>query len=66
MLRELAQATQAQGWAIGAMLFFVAVFAGVVWRTLTRDRALDERCARLPLDEGTPDPAARARAVEED
>jgi len=54
MLQQLAQATAAQAWVIAAMLVFVAVFAGVVVRVLRRDRALDERCARLPLDDGEP------------
>jgi cbb3-type cytochrome oxidase subunit 3 len=56
MLRELAQATAAQAWVIAVMLFFVALFAGVLWRVLTRDRALDAHCARLPLDDAPASP----------
>ena len=62
MLQQLAQASAAQDWAIAAMLVFVVVFAGVVARVLSRDRALDEHCAHLPLDDEPARPWAQPSA----
>ena len=51
MIRELATATGAADWVIASMLFFVAVFAVIAARVLTRSRAHYDHQARLPLDE---------------
>lgn len=56
MLRELAEASGAPGWAIASMLFFLGLWLAIAlatWRA--RPEAMDER-ARLPLD-GEADPA---------
>jgi hypothetical protein len=50
MLQELAAQTGAAAWAIGSMLFFLAVFvAVVVWVVLKRPEEMQAR-ARLPLE----------------
>ncbi len=52
MLQELAVASDAQTFVIGALVFFVAAFAVVVSRVLCRDARSDTAAARLPLDDG--------------
>ena len=55
MLQELAARSAASAWAIGSMLFFLAVFVAlVVWVVLKRPEEM-ERHARLPLDDGNQD-----------
>ncbi len=50
MLQELAAQTGAAAWAIGSMLFFLAVFvAVVVWVVLKRPEEMEAR-ARMPLE----------------
>ncbi|MBP1635761.1 MAG: hypothetical protein H6Q10_2335 [Acidobacteria bacterium] len=50
MLQELAARTGAAAWAIGSMLFFLAVFVAVVaWVALRRPEEMEAR-ARMPLD----------------
>jgi len=69
MLQELAARTGAAGWAIGSMVFFLAVFAAVlVWVVLRRPEEMEAR-ARMPLGEedgGTGDQAgSRGRGRDE-
>jgi len=50
MLQELASQTGAAAWAIGSMLFFLAVFVAVVaWVVLKRPEEMEAR-ARMPLE----------------
>ena len=59
MLQELVARTGASSWAIGSMLFFLAVWvAVVVWLFRQRPEELDAQ-ARLPLEDG----AERERGV---
>jgi hypothetical protein len=60
MLQELAAETGRSGWAIASMLFFLAVWLGVlVWVIRSRAADMDAR-ARLPLEA---DDRPRADAV---
>jgi len=54
MFQQLTSATSAQAWAIGSMLFFMAVFALVVLRLVGSRREEMEHCARIPLDDEPP------------
>ena len=61
MLQDLAARSGTAAWAIGSMLFFLAVFvAVVVWVVLRRPEEMDAR-ARMPLegDDGDDDAAGR-------
>ncbi|MDP2319032.1 MAG: hypothetical protein Q8O42_06815 [Acidobacteriota bacterium] len=52
MLQELATGSDASAWAIGSLLFFIAVYAFVAvrtWRARPEDLAAR---ARMALDEG--------------
>ena len=50
MLQELAARSGTAAWAIGSMLFFLAVFIGlVVWVALRRPEEMKAR-ARMPLE----------------
>lgn len=50
MLQELAARSGTAAWAIGSMLFFLAVFVAiVVWVALKRPEEM-EKHARLPLE----------------
>jgi cbb3-type cytochrome oxidase subunit 3 len=52
MLQELATGSNASAWAIGSLLFFIAVYAFVVvrtWRARPEDLAAR---ARMALDDG--------------
>lgn len=53
MLQQLAQDTGAQTWAIAAMLFFIGVFAVVVYRVWRTPRSVHEARAQLPLEEAS-------------
>ncbi len=51
MLQELAARSGTAAWAIGSMLFFLAVFvAVVVWVVSKRPDEMEAR-ARMPLDD---------------
>jgi hypothetical protein len=51
LLQELAARSGTAAWAIGSMLFFLAVFAAVaVWVVLKRPEEMAER-ARMPLEQ---------------
>jgi len=50
MLQELAAQTGAAAWAIGSMLFFLAVFVAVVVRAVLKRPEEMEARARMPLD----------------
>ncbi len=51
MLQELAADSGAAYWAIGSMLFFLAVWLAIVVWTMRRRREDMDARARLPLDE---------------
>jgi len=51
VLQELAASSGTAAWAIGSMLFFLAVFVAiVVWVALKRPEEMAKR-ARMPLDQ---------------
>lgn len=52
MLQELAARSATAAWAVGAMLFFLAVFVAVVAWVITRRREEMDARARMPLDDG--------------
>lgn len=55
MIQQLSTDTGAQGWAIGSMIFFIAVFAAVVVWVLRTPKAEHRHKAELPLEDETED-----------
>ena len=53
MLQELAAESGATAWAIGSLLFFVAVYALVMVRLFRTSREELDQQAGLVLDDGT-------------
>jgi cbb3-type cytochrome oxidase subunit 3 len=51
MLQELAAQTGATAWAIGSMLFFLAVWVAITLRVVFARREEMDARARLPLEE---------------
>lgn len=59
MLQQLAAGTEAEGWAIGSMIFFLLFFLIVLFRVVTGKREEHEARARIPFeDELNPDNTA--------
>ncbi len=58
MLQELAARSGTAAWAIGSMLFFLAVFVAVVAWVITRRREEMDARARMPLEEGIREPGS--------
>jgi hypothetical protein len=54
MMQDLAAASGDPAVVIGVMLLFIAAFAFIVIRVWRTGKDVDQRRARLPLDDGTP------------
>lgn len=63
MLQQLAAGTEAEGWAIGSMIFFFLFFLIVLYRVVTAKREEHDAFARIPLeDDRNPDNTASTDA----